>query len=45
MYVCDRGYNFNMEKNLEQRIAIKFCVKLEKSATETFVPNDDQSLW
>lgn len=36
MYVCDRGYNFNMEKNLEQRIAIKFCVKLEKSATETF---------
>lgn len=36
MYVCDCGYNFNMEKNLEQRIAIKFCVKLEKSATETF---------
>ncbi|KAL4112628.1 hypothetical protein QTP88_016377 [Uroleucon formosanum] len=25
-----------MEKNLEQRIAIKCCVKLEKSATETF---------
>ena len=23
-----------MEKNLEQRIAIKFCVKLGKSATE-----------
>lgn len=25
-----------MEKNLEQRIAIQFCVKLGKSATETF---------
>uniref|UniRef100_A0A2S2QJL3 Mos1 transposase HTH domain-containing protein n=1 Tax=Sipha flava TaxID=143950 RepID=A0A2S2QJL3_9HEMI len=35
MYVCDRGYNFNMENNLEQRIAIKCCVKLKKSATET----------
>jgi len=25
-----------MQKNIEQRCAIKFCVKLKKSATETF---------
>src|ERR1051325_2387948 len=25
-----------MEQNIEQRYAIKFCVKLKKSATETF---------
>jgi hypothetical protein len=36
MYVCDRGYNSNMENNLKQWIAIKCCVKLEKSATEMF---------
>ena len=27
---------FAMQKNIEQRYAIKFCVKLNKSATETF---------
>ena len=27
---------FAMQKNIEQRCAIKFCVKLKKSATETF---------
>ena len=27
---------FAMQKNTEQRYAIKFCVKLNKSATETF---------
>ena len=27
---------FAMEENIEQRYAIKFCVKLNKSATETF---------
>jgi uncharacterized cysteine cluster protein YcgN (CxxCxxCC family) len=27
---------FEMQKNIEQRYAIKFCVKLNKSATETF---------
>jgi len=26
---------FAMQKNIEQRYAIKFCVKLNKSATET----------
>jgi hypothetical protein len=26
-----------MQENIEQRYAIKFCVKLNKSATETFV--------
>jgi len=36
VYVCDRGYDLNMEKNLDQRNAIKFCFKLGKSATETF---------
>jgi hypothetical protein len=25
-----------MQENIEQRYAIKFCVKLKKSATETF---------
>ena len=25
-----------MQENIEQRYAIKFCVKLNKSATETF---------
>jgi len=29
-----RGYNLNMEKNFEQRIAIIFCFRLRKSATE-----------
>jgi len=27
---------FAMLENIEQRYAIKFCVKLNKSATETF---------
>ena len=27
---------FAMQKNIEQRYAIKFCVKLNKSAIETF---------
>jgi len=27
---------FAMQKNIEQRYAIKFCVKRNKSATETF---------
>jgi len=27
---------FAMQKNIEQQYAIKFCVKLNKSATETF---------
>ena len=27
---------FAMQENIEQRYAIKFCVKLKKSATETF---------
>ena len=27
---------FAMQENIEQRCAIKFCVKLNKSATETF---------
>jgi len=27
---------FAMQENMEQRYAIKFCVKLNKSATETF---------
>ena len=28
---------FAMQENIEQRYAIKFCVKLNKSATETFL--------
>jgi len=27
---------FAMQENIEQRYAIKFCVKLNKSVTETF---------
>ena len=27
---------FAMQENVEQRYTIKFCVKLDKSATETF---------
>jgi len=27
---------FAMQENIEQRYAIKFCVKISKSATETF---------
>jgi hypothetical protein len=27
---------FAMQENIEERYAIKFCVKLNKSATETF---------
>jgi len=27
---------FSMQENIEQRYAIKFCVKLNKSATEIF---------
>jgi hypothetical protein len=27
---------FAMQENIEQQFAIKFCVKLNKSATETF---------
>jgi len=36
VYVYDRGYNLNREKNLEQRIATKFCFKLGKNAIEMF---------
>jgi len=42
LYCCLRMvvfYNlvtFAMQENIEQRYAIKFCVKLNKSATETF---------
>ena len=36
MVVFYRLVTFAMQENIEQRYAIKFCVKLNKSATETF---------
>jgi len=34
--VCNARYrNFKMSKNVEQRVAIEFCFKAGKSATET----------
>jgi transposase len=37
MVVFYNPVRFAMQENIEQRYAIKFCVKLNKSATETFV--------
>ena len=36
MVVFSNLVTFAMQENIEQRYAIKFCVKLNKSATETF---------
>ena len=36
MVVFSNLITFAMQENIEQRHAIKFCVKLNKSATETF---------
>ena len=36
MVVFSNLVRFAMQENIEQRYAIKFCVKLNKSATETF---------
>ena len=36
MVVFYKHVTFAMQENIEQRYAIKFCVKLNKSATETF---------
>ena len=36
MVVCSNLITFAMQENIEQQYAIKFCVKLNKSATETF---------
>ena len=36
MVVFSNLVPFSMQENIEQRYAIKFCVKLNKSATETF---------
>ena len=36
MVVFSNLVTFAMQKNIEQRYVIKFCVKLIKSATETF---------
>jgi hypothetical protein len=36
MVVFFNPVTFAMRENIEQRYAIKFCVKLKKSATETF---------
>ena len=36
MFVFSNLVTFAMQENIEQRYAIKFCVKLNKSATETF---------
>ena len=36
MVVFSNLVTFAMQENVEQRYAIKFCVKLNKSATETF---------
>ena len=36
MVVFSNLITFAMQENIEQRYAIKFCVKLNKSATETF---------
>ena len=38
MVVFSNLATFAMQENIEQRYAIKFCVKLNKSATETFAP-------
>ena len=35
MVVFSNLVTFAMQENIEQRYAIKFCVKLNKSATET----------
>jgi len=36
MVVFSNLTTFAMQENIKQRYAIKFCVKLNKSATETF---------
>jgi len=36
MVVFSNLVTFAMQENIEQRYTIKFCVKLNKSATETF---------
>ena len=36
MVVFSNLVTFAMQENIEQRYATKFCVKLNKSATETF---------
>jgi len=36
MVVFSNLVTFAMQENIEQQYAIKFCVKLNKSATETF---------
>jgi hypothetical protein len=36
MVVFYNPVTFAMQENFEQRYVIKFCVKLNKSATETF---------
>ena len=36
MVMFSNPITFVMHENIEQRYAIKFCVKLNKSATETF---------
>ena len=36
MFVFYNLVTFAVQENIEQRYAIKFCVKLNKSATETF---------
>ena len=36
MVVFSNLVTFAMQENIKQRYAIKFCVKLNKSATETF---------
>ena len=36
MVVFSNFVTFAMQENIEQRYAIKFCVKLNKSAIETF---------
>ena len=36
MVVFSNLVTFAMQENIEQRYAVKFCVKLNKSATETF---------
>ena len=36
MVVFSNFVTFAMQENIEQRYAIKFCVKLNKSATGTF---------
>jgi len=37
MVVFSNLVMFAMQENIEQRYSINFCVKLNKSATETFV--------